>query len=245
MVIKPYLFILVAFFTLAKSAAQNPEDYTFFDDLIGLKTTKLHNGLHYYNAFKTTEDRHNFFMSPSYIAGSVDYDGSSFYNVDLKYDLYKDVLVSKAEGNTNFVDVQLIPEKVSSFTVHDRHFINTHSLNPKNNAVGGFVELAFSGKQVSFLIKRWKDASKTIEYRTVTHLFTEKSTYYLFYDGMIRKVTSPKSLVKHFPEHKKAIRSFISNPRNKLPNGASKEDVLINIIAYIDSLLATNIKLDQ
>jgi len=230
------LFLLLcSFLTSAQQTNTKRESLTFFDDIVGIENTKLYNGNRYYNIYKITEDNHNFFFTPEYIKGEVVYDNESFYNIDLKYDALKDVLVSKLDDKKSFVNLELIKNKVKSFIINEHKFINVDAFIGNNKALNGFAELIASNNNYTFLIKRKKEVRERIKGSKIVHLFNEANLYFLYLNGELHKIKSYKSLRKQFPDYEKAIKTYYES--NKLLVKNNEYQFMVGLFKRLDETI--------
>lgn len=211
------LLLPCSFFISAQQTTSKRESLIFFDNLTGIENTKLYNGNRYYNTYKISETNHNFFYAPEYVKGDVVYDNEFFYNIDLKYDALKDVLVSKLDDKKSFVNLELIKQKVKSFTINNHKFINV-DLIINSKELNGFAELITSSKNYTFFVKRKKEVRERIKGNKVVHLFYETNTYFLYSKGEVHKIKSYKSLRKQFPDYETAINTYYKSNRLLVKN---------------------------
>ena len=228
-----FLFLCVMF-SHAQEDNSKSNNLTFFDSLVGLESTKLYNGNRYYDVYKISEDNHNFFNSPEYVKGGVVYDNESFYNIDLKYDALKDVLVSRLDDEKSFVNLELIKENVKQFTINAHLFINV-DLIFKSKDLSGFAELITANDNFTFLIKRKKEVRERIKGDKLIYLFYETNTYFLYLKGEVHKIKSYKSLRKHFPNYEKAINTYYES--NKLLAKSNTYEFMVGLSKRLDETI--------
>lgn len=235
---KPRILITFLLLYVMHSHAQEvntkSEDLTFFDNLVGLESTKLYNGNRYYDLYKVSEDNHNFFNSPEYVKGNVIYDNESFYNIDLKYDALKDVLVSKLDDEKSFVNLELIKQKVKQFTINNHHFINVDYIL-KSKDLSGFAEQIIANDNFTFLIKRKKEVRERIKGDKLVYIFYETNLYFLYLKGKVYKIKSYKSLRKHFPDYEDAINVYYES--NKLLAKSNTYKFMVGLSKRLDETI--------
>ncbi len=234
--------MLVCSITVALSHSQeftsNKENLVFFDNLINQANTKLYNGKRYYDLYKVSVYNHNFLNSPDYQKGRLTYDKQTFFDVDLKYDILKDVLVSKLSGQRSFINLELIKDKVSSFTIDNRKFINIDHLADSKD-ISGYVELASTYKSYQFFVKHKKELRERIKGNKIVYLFSERNSYFLYHNEKLHRIKSYKSLKKLFPDHSKTITTFYKSNKRLLDR--NKYQFMVSLLKHLDISITNNV----
>ncbi|MBX2828305.1 MAG: hypothetical protein KTR22_09085, partial [Flavobacteriaceae bacterium] len=136
--------VLMCLFFTTFLRAQNPTSennyYNWYDAIVGIENTPLFNGVEYIEGYKTTRDKHKFFINQSFQSGKVVYDGQSYYDIDLKYDIYEDQLIASLENEAQQSLLQLIKSKVTVFTMGSHVFVNIKDEGAAVNGIEGFHE---------------------------------------------------------------------------------------------------------
>lgn len=164
--------------------------------------------------------------------GSVVYDGEDFENVSMIYDLYTDQLVVMLFNHAS--PIALVPEKVASFDLHDRHFIR---INANNGGVkAGFYEQLYAGH--SQVIKKVEKTLKSTSASTGRERFFvlvhEVPDYYIKKNGTYYKVTSQGTVLDVFPDKKKELKQYIKDKHIQFDG--LFEQALASVVSYYDSL---------
>lgn len=157
----------------------------------------LYNGTDYgeYNPLK---DEHPFYLSDDWVPGSVMYDGQSYDNIMIQYDIATDQLI--IESQKYGTQIQLIKSKVHSFTLENRRFVNLDSSSMK-----GFYEVLYDG-ETKVLAKRIKRLQERVSSSEITREFEEKTKYYILVNGEYVTVKDRKSTLKALRNHKKELQ---------------------------------------
>ncbi len=238
---KPRILTTFLFLGILCSHAQElntkSEKLTFFDSLVGLQSTKLYNGNRYYDLYKISEDNHNFFNSPEYVKGDLIYDNEPFYNIDIKYDAFKDVLVSKLNDEKSFVNLELIKQKVKQFTINTHHFINVDYIL-KSKDLSGFAEQIIANNNFTFLIKRKKEVRERIKGEKLVYIFYETNLYFLYLKGKVYKIKSYKSLRKRFPDYEDAINVYYES--NRLLAKSNTYEFMVGLSKRLDETITNS-----
>lgn len=212
MVLKTLLLTLLSFlsvlFMFSQEVTTNRENIVLFDNIVGLENTSLFNGKRYYNTYKTIPSNTNFFKFTDYTKGNVTYNNQPFYEVDLKYDVTTDQLITKLTGDKSYINIELVKDKVTDFQIDKHHFINSKSLLKDDVSDLGFLEIAYSSDHYKFLIKRDKKVSKKLDNKKYVFVFKTDDVFYLFYNDELHPISSYRTVHKILPNRKKDIKSF-------------------------------------
>ena len=189
--------------------------YTKFDSIVGKENLGLNNGPLALNPYKTIGDNNMFFKNNKYSIGNVVYDGQPYFNVKLKYDIYKDQLILNPPEQPEHIGISLIQDKTDSFTLYGKNFIKiTKSQTALPDFTSGYYEIIKIGKKFNLFIKHHKDILKEINEEGVYYSFHEKYQYYIEYNNKFYEINNKASIVKIFPENKKNINAFYQKNRS-------------------------------
>jgi hypothetical protein len=166
--------------------------------------------------------------------GTVDYDGQTFENVPLIYDINADqVIVSLYNHNS---PSRLVSDKVASFNLSGRHFVRVP--NNSSNIKSGFYEQLYGGK--SQVLNKYEKAIHTTNsssgleryfipvYDYQEYYIRKDDKYYSIGDGSLSAV------LEVFKDKKKELRQFIKD--KKIQFNSLHELALVNIATYYDHL---------
>lgn len=224
-----FFLILISFKSSAQTDASTYNDGVnnmvgAFDAQVGLGG-RLFNG-YIYKGYESTMQGSPFLdEQESFSPGAVDYDGEQFHNVPLKYDIYSDQLIAQF-GDA--APIQLVKDKIKSFDLMHRHFIQITNGKVKN----GFYHEIYGGKsQVINKLEKQTEVNKSIRIFVPVHDYQE---YYIVKNGSYIPVNSLSDVLDVFADKKKELRDFIKNDNiqfNKL-----KEYSMAQIAQYYDRL---------
>src|SRR6185312_11937875 len=141
-----------------------------------------------------------YFLSGEFRQESVVYDGMKFDNVPLLYDDLSGVIISRDQGYW----IQLINERVSSFTLSGHRFIRVlaDSLNNGLSATG-YYEVLYQGHSTVFkkTIKRIKEELSPAE--GILRSIDQSDRYYIRMGKDYFHVKSKRELLNIFSDHRK------------------------------------------
>ncbi|GHA40954.1 hypothetical protein GCM10007103_22890 [Salinimicrobium marinum] len=180
--------------------------YESFDTAIHVQNTGLANGTEYVEQHIVKNNKHKYLDTPEYRTGTVVYDGQPYYNVDLKYNVYDDLLLVRIPTTGGTAAFELHKEKVNSFEINNSSFISVKE-NPENKSQ--FFEILIDGSHFLLLKKHLKKARKHLD-QNFTYFEFEKDSpeYLLSFNGEYYEVNSRRSIRRLFPNQEEQIRDF-------------------------------------
>jgi hypothetical protein len=190
------------------------------------KRTYLYNGSEYiFNSHGI--NGHPFFESDHLINSRIEYDGTTYYDIPLAYDLVQDrVFITDSSINFN---IQLFNERVSSFMMAGHQFVRIQADSGKSKiSNAGFYDLLYDGK-IKVLAKRTKVAENGFKLEDPMR-FVSYNAYYLWMDNNYIEVDSKSSLVKAFKDQKDLIRKYYR--KNGLDFKKNPEQAIVSTTDY-------------
>jgi hypothetical protein len=173
----------------------------------------------------------------SWVPGVVYYDGITYKDVPMMYDIYKDVLVAMLYNR--FSAFTLLSERVHDFTLSNHHFvrIDADSLNAASTTSGittGFYDQLYGGK-IEVLAKRIKTIQNSTNVTAIMETyFLEKNEYYLKKGNNYYSVGSQSSFLKVLKDKKSILQQYIREHKIRFRN--DPEGAMASIANYYDHL---------
>lgn len=228
------VFLVFLLFISFRSAAQTDATSVYNDGVINMVNTfdvqvglggRLFNG-YIYKGYESTMQGSPFLDNQeSFSRGVVEYDGETFSNVPLKYDIYADQLIAQFGDDA---PIQLVKDKIKSFDLLHRHFIQITNGKVKN----GFYHELYGGKsQIINKIEKQTEANKSLRIFMPVHDYQQ---YYILKNGSYIPVNSLGDVLDVFADKKKELRDFIKN--DNLQFNKLKEYSMAQIAQYYDRL---------
>jgi hypothetical protein len=220
---------------ICSAFGQNPEDdalYAFFDKNVGKKNLGINNGTVHSNAYRS-ENKSFRYLVDDYRKGSIFYDGQYYPEVYLKYDLYKDVVIAKLDGENNKVGINLIQEKTDYFLLENKKFVNLNSLDIAD--IKGYYEENIFNEALKLYTRHSKDRIETLQDNGAFSRFEPSESFVLNYNNLWYMVKTESSLTRIFPGLSEQISRFYSvnvSFRNTNPKQFMKD-----LVKHIDFLL--------
>lgn len=192
---------------------------------MGVDEQLIFNGIQFEDLYRSNRVHFRYFETPDYQKGDIHYQGQDYYNINLRYDLVDDQVIVTSTGSLNFLDIQLIQEKVENFKIRDRHFIFQ---GDNKTLEKGFYEVAYEDEDVVFLVKHSKSPNKKIGNGRMYFTFKEKESFFLKRGDAISKISNLREVKKFFRENSESIENFLDNN----PQGSTE-----NFRSYMTRLL--------
>jgi hypothetical protein len=192
----------------------------------------LYNGSRYSTTGFIFRTGSPYFLSDSFSRGSVVYDGILFDSLNLLYEDLRELLIVK---NDNYL-LQLVNQKISSFTISDHSFIRlTADSSSSGIPKTGFYEVLYNGHS-QVLKKTYKTIIEepSVYENTVIRHIDVGYNYYIKIGNGYKRVKSDGELIDLLTGHRKEIQKFIK--KNKLKFRRDKENVLIRVAWYYDQI---------
>ncbi|WP_125723299.1 hypothetical protein [Flavobacterium ustbae] len=229
--------ILLSINSIRSQSAKEIEIYNWFDKSIGKNNLDINNGVLHTNPYSTLDGSTIYFQEDKFEKGTLAFEGQTYYETSLKYDIYRDILVLNPYGSSELIGISLVKDKVESFSLYNRNFIK---LNKEQYNLPGFVtgyyEVTENTTDFAFYIKHSKTIQKVVREDGVFYQFKPKSNYLLGYKKSLYTVDSKSEIIKIFPEKKKNINEFYEMNRD-----LRKSDLNLfmkNLMKYINNSLS-------
>lgn len=213
--------IFFIFFTFSTAATGQINDYEkdhykWFDNYIGIENTGLFNGLRYKEAYRTYGEKHKFYLTSNFLNGAITYDGQTYFDIQMKYDLYEDQIIVNLISHSGNNILQLLDDKVEAFTINDHIFVKISDNQSMNSSepLTGIFEVLYQSTDLFLYKKHKKNAKKHLTKAHVSYSFKSANQYYCYFNENYYQIKSKSDWIKVFPDRKKEIQSFYS--KNKL-----------------------------
>jgi hypothetical protein len=239
--IKLAIVLLFIALNVFKTHSQTNSDitlYTKFDSIAGKENLGLNNGTLHTNPYKTIDNNNMYFIANKYSVENVIYDGQPYYNVNLKYDIYRDLLVYNPFGQADYIGINLIPEKTSSFSFHEKKFINL-SLQKKNlqEYIKGYYEEITISNEINLYVKHHKNILEIIGNEFIYYSFSDNDNFLIKHKETFSKMNTKKDIINIFPQYKSEINNYYN--KNKSMEKSNKTIFLQNLLTNINGFLTS------
>ena len=193
--------------------------------------------LHLYNGAEYLQVGHGvkgspFFASDSMLPASIVYDGRLYQAVPVWYDLVTDNLIIKNFTGNNVL--QLVPEKVDSFTIGHHHFIRIAADSTMPAAMHtGFYEKLHGGmlpvfaRREKLAVLTGRPADNEFSYKTYNY-------YYILLNTVFYPVNDKKQLLSLLADKANEVNQYIKTA--KLNFKKRPEESLVMVAQYYSQL---------
>jgi len=186
------------------------------------------NGRYWRNLYPLVQD-HQFLFTREFLPGSVTMRGKTFSNVRIRYDIFKDEIMTP--GSTGGI-LQLNKEMVDSFSVFFQNKRYQFIRIPYDAGSGpeGYCNVLYSGKHALYA----KYGKKIEKLAVEGDRFYRVTRIFLLKDGIFHILRNKNDFMRLLKEDKTEIRNFIN--RNKLMISKEYPASFIPVISYLDNM---------
>ncbi|RFN58381.1 hypothetical protein [Marixanthomonas ophiurae] len=209
---KLWLLVLILIPNLYVTAQDldTEKQYNWFDKTIGLENTGLYNGVAYIDVEKAKGTFKKFLYNNGFQSGSIEYDGQTYYDITLKYDVFNDEVLLQLKGENGTTILQPFKELINSFSITNRAFVKiVNKTTESGDEFSGFYEKMLQTAQLTVLKKHRKKRLKRIKRKKLSYQFKPiKPYYFLHYQDKYYSVKNKRDFIQLFPEFKEEINSI-------------------------------------
>ncbi|MBZ9632445.1 hypothetical protein LB465_16810 [Salegentibacter sp. LM13S] len=228
-------FLLISLSTFSQNYSKE-KIYSWYDQQTGIENSILFRGIEYVETDRIINEKHKFFKNEEFQNGSVNYDGQTFYNVPLKYNIYDDLLLVNLQQGQRNLFIQLIGDKVNQFQIYDHKFKYLKVDNDSDSK--GFYEVINEEGEFKVFKRHLKNRmeirDKTVAY---SEFSTGKPDYIFQFNNEFFELVNRRDLFLEFPGLKNEIRSFYNSNRKR---SRDNPDVFMNSLAIkMNDLIST------
>ena len=186
--------------------------YNWYDNVAGKGNLDFNTGKIYTNPYKSIDKSTLFLKSDSFEIGTLNYDGNLYFEIPLKYDILRDILVLNPSEGLAVTAISLNQDKVDSFLIFNKNFvkINKEQYNNTNFSTGYYEIVKYSENQ-AFYIKHSKSLEKRVKDDGIYYSFKDNNTFYFDLDKKLYAINSKKDIIKLFPSKKEEINNFYAS----------------------------------
>ena len=148
---------------------------------------------------------HPFYRVDSLQTGTVAFNGVTYHNVQMLYDIVRDELaVQPPEGGFR---IRLRNDKITTFSMGPYRFIRLEG-NSTVGAPTGFYEVLHNGR-LRAVARRIKTIHEDISSGSYKADFLQEDHFFILKEGVYYPVKTKRSLLNLFPDQAKTLRKFI------------------------------------
>jgi hypothetical protein len=188
----------------------------------------LYNGKIWRNLYYQVQEK-QFLFSNEFLPGSLTISGKEFNNINLKYDIFKDELLTPVD---NGIILQLNKEMIDSFSLNFKNNIYRFIRLKEDSGPGGYFKILYKGKSALYL-KYYKKIDK-LAVEGQYDMFYQYSKLFFVKDNMVYQITGKSDLLNAIADKKELMKTFIK--KNKLNVSEKIPESFIPILRYFDGL---------
>lgn len=201
--------------------------------------SRLLNGTEYVSTVRPGSQGFPFFDSAIAQPATIRYDGQVFTAVPLLYDIQRDQVVLPLPDRD--LRLQLLAEKVESFTLGSHHFVRrtpADTLRSTGGLRAGFYDLLLpgGGAKVALLARYTKRERQEPSGGRLAFVLDEKKQLYLQQGTSYAEVSSLRDLQRLLPAHQAELQQYARAQRLKFRNN-SQEAAAVALLTYYNTLL--------
>ncbi|MGN7809154.1 hypothetical protein [Flavobacterium johnsoniae] len=238
-----FLILFGLFLNIYVIQAQTNNDiniYNWYDKTVGEDNLDINNGIPHTNLYRSVQDNYLYLIN-QYELGKLSYEGQNYYNVKLKYDIYRDILVLNPSGQPENIGINLTQNKVESFSIQDKNFVKIEKkIETIPEFATGYYEVSKIAPDFTFYIKHHKDIQKTVSENGILYSFKENSLFFIDLKNNISLIKGKNDIIKLFPEQKKQINGFYL--LNRELKQSDLNQFMKNLMKYISNSLLIQTK---
>lgn len=225
------IFCAILFCVIGSS--QNTKDlkehYIFFDGIVGIENSDLHYGKVYQEKHRIKSKKTKFFPEPNFLSGSLVFNGQSYYDISLKYNVYDDELLMQVDKRFGGDILQLHKKQVSNFKIGNHFFVKID----KTEITAGYYEVVLESSFFSLFKKHRKSLKELLGEKLIFYEFeNEEKDFFLQYQNTYHSIGKISALISIFPKYEAELKSFEQNQDSSLPFDSKLESLL----EYLDTL---------
>ncbi|WP_181308102.1 hypothetical protein [Rufibacter sp. XAAS-G3-1] len=192
----------------------------------------LFNGPQYVDYRRQMREGHQFFLQDAAATGNVHYDGASYDQVPMLYDLVKDEVIIM---RNNLLMQKLVSEKVASFELNGHRFVRHVAPQSADSSSlpTGFYDVLHDGTS-KMLVKRQKQMEEKVEDKFLIEIYSHRDKFFLGKEKTFYQVRSKKSVYQLLKDKKKELKKYARS--NKLRFRKQREEGILALITYYDTL---------
>jgi hypothetical protein len=190
----------------------------------------LYNGSQYIEYPFIIQDGHPFFGSQSFVNATIHFEGMTFTEVPMLYDIVRDQVVIL--DYHKIYKINLPTDKIQGFELSGHTFVLLVH-DSLNGIKTGFYEQLYSGK-IALFAKREKKFLQQYSNTEVNNVVLSKSFYYIRKGNGFYTVNSKKSLLNILKPKQKEVQQYLK--KNKIKFKRDRENAALRAVEYYDQL---------
>ena len=210
------------------------ELFDTYDNTTGRANSAIYNGPIYINPFRFDQNTHQYFEEDIFKKGTVVYENQPYSVAELKYDVYQNKLILQSTGDYNNIAIDLITDKISAFTLGNKHFVKLDTIGSTNAVKNQFYEEIVVNSSNKIYVRHHKSRKEIFKGDLIMDRFTVANDYFLLANGKLMTINSKKDAISAYPQFKRSINDFASNNRDL--SKSNRSAFMENLLRFIATL---------
>lgn len=229
---KQIIFLFITFFQIISClpGISRPVEATGTNTSDTIDVQTLYNGRAWRNLYYRVRGD-QFLFTSDFMPGSVTIHGKEFNNIQVKYDIYNDELLTFTGHG---IIVQLNKEMTDLFNMNYNNQVYYFKRMDADsvNSLSGYVNILYNGPSPLYVKYRKEILMLAVENKF--DLFNEIDRIYLQKDGKIIPINGKKEFLGLLKDHKQQVHSFIKS--NKIRITKKNPESFKPVIEYYDKI---------
>jgi hypothetical protein len=172
-----------------------------------------------------------YFLTDTYIKGSVTFNGQKFSNLDLKYDIKNDELLLQIDSHpTIYINKEMVDSFSLAFNYRTYNIFNFGT--DTSGVLRGYVNVLYDGPSSLYVKYIKKLQPLAVDGRF--DLFFQETQIYLRKGNEIFAVTGKRKFLELLEDKNKELRSFMKSRKLKIMR--KDPDTFIPVLRFYDSI---------
>ncbi len=173
-----------------------------------------------------------FFEKEDFQQGDLDYTGALYNGISLKYDLFRDELVTKTFAND--AEIKLITDKIAAFSIGSHHFVKILRDSLHTGTIKtGYYESLYRGRLLVY-VHHEKKAEKSLQVGENFTKFVQYDQYYIEKGGLFHLIEGESDLQNVLKDQKAEIRKLLN--RGDIHYKKDPAATIVQVAAFYDRL---------
>ena len=189
----------------------------------------------YHNDYYKGVNGHPYYDEIIWKMGSIVYENEQYDSVEIKYDIYSDLLLIKYIDQKGYIrPIQLYSTKVNAFKINGHQFINLRRDTAEDHLYG-FYDLLLEGEIASVLVKRRKEIDQSTTLTSLENQFVVNDILYIRIEYSFYEVKKRKSILDILSDKKSELKTYLKQNKKRFKN--DQENELLEAVKYYNSIV--------
>ena len=184
-----------------------------------------------YSYFYPSIKGHQYLFRPSYTTGSMTYEGVTYGDILLNYDIYNDLVLTTLVQNGLTVNIIVDRTRIDRFQIGSDNFV--HIKEPQGVLLPGIYKLAFDSKQAQLYVRVKKNVVANNQ-PGMLRKFAARKSLYLTVAGVAYRIDNKRQILEVFSSNQD-VAGYIKNNKLKFTTEEQIESSTLNLLEALFS----------